>query len=278
MNYRHIYHAGNACDVVKHAILALLIEHMKRKDKPFAVLDTHAGCGRYDLEAPRARQTGEAEAGAQRLVKAAPDVPELAPYRAVLAALNPSRTLRYYPGSPLLTRELLRPQDRLVACELHPEDSSQLRWLFRGDERAQIHERDGYESLKAFLPFPEKRGLVLIDPPFEQPNEWDRLVAAARTIHERMPGVTAALWYPIKERPAVWRFHEALIAAGLPKLLAVEFMFFPELRSDHLNGSGMVLLNPPWKLDEEVARLFAVLHDSLQTESQESFIKPLTAL
>lgn len=277
MNYRHAYHAGNLCDVAKHAVFALLLEHMKKKDKGFAVLDTHAGCGLYDLSDERARKTGEAEAGVQKLWLRKPQAPELAPYLDLLKTFNPGEgPLRLYPGSPALAARALRPQDRLIACELHPEDETALRRALRRERQAQIHHRDGYEALKAFLPFPEKRGLILIDPPFETPDEAEKLVAAARAIQSRMPGAVAAIWYPIKERPAVWRFHEALIAAGLPKLLAAEFMFRPELRGDTLNGSGLVLMNPPWKLGEELPALFAALHGALETESRESAVRPLT--
>jgi len=278
MNYRHIYHAGNLCDVVKHAVFALLLAHMKAKPAPFAILDTHAGCGRYDLTDPRALQTGEAASGVQRLWAARPALAELEPYLSVLHELNPDGVLRAYPGSPVLARRQLRAQDRLIACELHPEEAHELRHVFNGDPQAQVHHRDGYGALKAFLPFPEKRGLILIDPPFETPDESERLVEAAKLIHERMPGAVVALWYPIKERPAVWRFHEALVQAALPKLLCAEFMFRPEVRGDLLNGSGLVLMNAPWKMDEALWRLFPALHTLLQTESQSSVIKPLTAL
>ncbi len=279
MNYRHIYHAGNICDVVKHAALALLLERLKAKETPFAVLDTHAGEGLYDLTDPRAAQTNEAEVGAQRLwEKREKASPELAPYLSVLKALNGDGPLRLYPGSPVLARRSMREQDRLVACELHPEDARSLKRAMRDEVGVEVHSRDGYEAVKAFLPFKEKRGLVFIDPPFEVADEIDHLVAAARVVHERMAGAVLAIWYPIKERPALWRFHEALITAGLPKLLAAEFLYRPEVRHDRLNGSGLIVMNAPWKIEEELAGLFAALHEMLETEVRESFVRPLTEL
>lgn len=278
MNYRHAFHAGNICDVVKHAVFALLLEHMKQKEKGFAVLDTHAGCGLYDLADPRGQKTGEAEEGVCKLWRSGVESPALAPYLALLRAFNPGGDLKLYPGSPALAARTLRAQDRLIACELHPEDAAALRRALHAEQNVQIHRRDGYAALKAFLPFPEKRGLILIDPPFEAADEGERLVAAARTIHERMPSPVVAMWYPIKERPAVWRFHESLIAAGLPKLLAAEFVYRPEVRADRLNGSGLVFMNPPWKLAEELPPLFAALREAMGTEVRESVVRTLTAL
>lgn len=279
MNYRHIYHAGNICDVVKHASLVLLLERLKAKDAAFAVLDTHAGEGLYDLFDPRAAQTNEAAVGARRLwEKREKASPELEPYLSALKSLNEGRDLKLYPGSPVLARRSMRQQDRLVVCELHPEDAQNLKRTMRDEAGVEVHSRDGYEAVKAFLPFKEKRGLVFIDPPFEVAGEIDRLVAAARVVHERMAGAVVAIWYPIKERPAIWRFHEALIAAGLPKLLAAEFLYRPEVRHDRLNGSGLIVMNAPWKIEEDLARLFTALHETLETEARESFIRLLTEL
>lgn len=281
MNYRHAYHAGNICDVVKHAVLTLLIEYMQQKDKGLGVLDTHAGCGLYDLSDERAQKTQEAEAGAHRVwnrfgsdAQNTPDV--LAPYLTVLRQLNPDGSLRLYPGSPLLARQMLRPQDRLMACELHPEDVRELRRCMRDDKQAQTHHRDGYEALKALLPMPEKRGLVLIDPPFEAPDKFDALTQAAKHIHAHFPQAVAALWYPIKERPTIWKFHEGLTETGVPKMMVAEFIYHDEFRHDRLNGSGFVFLNPPWTLEKQLNELFPLLHDLLETRTQKNTIKQLT--
>ena len=177
MNYRHIYHAGNFSDVVKHAVLALLIEHLKHKDKPFFVLDTHAGIGRYDLDSPEAKKTGESANGIGRLMAAPAVPPELDAYLGAIAALNARSkgALRWYPGSPGLIRSLLRPRDRLVAVELHPDDAAKLEATFRRDFQVKVLHMDGYAALKSLLPPSERRGLALVDPPFEVTDEFDRL-------------------------------------------------------------------------------------------------------
>lgn len=282
MNYRHIYHAGNICDVVKHAVLALVIDRLKAKDTPFAVIDTHAGIGLYDLQDERAGKTSEAHDGILKLLDA-PRIAGLESYYGSLQQLNPewngvsSDGCRYYPGSPVLTMLNLRATDRLVACELHPEDADQLkRQLFRF-KRAQTHHRDGYQALGALLPPPEKRGLVLIDPPFEQTDEFARLAETVIAAQARWPTGIYMLWYPIKERPAIWRFHEQLIAAGIPKILAAEFIYRDESDAARLNGSGLILINPPWQLDAALKQLFCQLHQALQTPAQGVSVEWLTA-
>jgi 23S rRNA (adenine2030-N6)-methyltransferase len=273
LNYRHIYHAGNICDVVKHAVLTLLVGHLRAKDKGFTVLDTHAGAGLYDLDDPRARKTDEAATGIRRLFAAEP-IPELADYVRVVRALNPEGAVRHYPGSPVFARHLLRPQDRLMACELHPEDARALKRRFFGDKQVQVHRRDGYEALQALMP-PEKRGLALIDPPFETPDEFARLTLALAMLHRLWPHGQMAIWYPIKERPAIWRFHEALMETSIPKLLCAEFIYDEETRHDRLNGCGFIIVNPPWQFDSQLVRLFPALHRALQTAHQGSVVKSL---
>ncbi len=278
MNYRHIFHAGNICDVVKHAVLTLVLRHLRVKDKGFAVLDTHAGIGLYDLADPRALKTGEADAGINRLLASAP-LPALKDYYTILRKLNPlwngigTENFRTYPGSPLIGFHLLRDQDRLMACELHPEDFEALRVLSPHDKRMQIHHRDGFEAMGAFLPPPEKRGLVLIDPPYEEPDEFDRLVKRVQAAHKVWPTGIYMLWYPIKNRPAIWQFHEALAATGIGKILCAEFIYEQEGRADKLVGSGLILINPPWKLDEELTALFPALHNAMHTNYAGSIVK-----
>jgi 23S rRNA (adenine2030-N6)-methyltransferase len=273
MNYRHIFHAGNISDIVKHAVLVLAINHLRGKDAAFGLLDTHAGIGLYDLWDERAQKTGEAQNGIYRLLQAAP-LPELADYYRILAALNPGwhaaqpETLaqfHFYPGSPMIAKHMLRAQDRLMLCEKHGEDIHELRRQFRGDKQVQIHHRDGYEALRAFLPLPEKRGLALIDPPYEDAGEFAHLATAIIETHKRWPQGMLLVWYPVKERPSIWRFHESLAAAALPKLLSAEFMFGEETRADRLQGCGLILVNPPWKMDDGLRQLFPALQKALQT-------------
>lgn len=268
MNYRHIYHAGNAADVFKHAVLALLLRRLAAKDTPFAVLDTHAGVGVYDLARTEAQRTGEFRDGIARLLAvypaSMPDEPVLAPYLAMVrAGLDETGALIRYPGSPAITRAALRPGDRLVLCELHPDDHAALRRSFAGDRQVAVHHMDGYRALRAHLPPKERRGLVLIDPPYEDAGELARLPERLAQAWHRWPTGAYALWYPIKERPAIWRFHEALIAEGIRRMLAVELTVRDEVSHATLNGSGMILVNPPWQLDQELERLLPLLHGAL---------------
>ncbi len=275
MNYRHIFHAGNRCDVVKHSILTLLLRRLREKEKGFAVLDTHAGTGLYDLNDPRAQKTDEAALGIKSLLSAE-KIPALSDYYDVLRKLNPLWTgdgldgFRVYAGSPLFTFHMLRKQDREMVCELHPEDAEALRLLTPADKRLQIHSRDGYEALSAFLPPPEKRGLVLIDPPYEKPDEFETVFKRLAEAHRRWPTGIFMVWYPIKDRPAIWNFHEALAASGIPKILRADFVYDAETRTDFLSGSGMIVINPPWKLDEELRELFSSLHKAMKTNYAEN--------
>lgn len=249
MNYRHIFHAGNFADVVKHSVLALLLKSLHRKDTPFCYLDTHAGAGRYDLTCEAAQKTGEYRDGILRLWHA-PPLPELADYLTAVRAINADGTLRYYPGSPLIARFFLRPQDRMVLLELQPDESAQLKTVFMADRQVTVAAQDGYAGLKAFLPPKEKRGLVLIDPPYESDREYEQVIKGLRIAHARWDSGIFAMWYPIKSRPPVVRFHRALLASGIHKILVVEFCPYPEDSSFRLNGCGVVVVNPPWKLDE----------------------------
>lgn len=266
MNYRHIFHAGNAADVMKHAVLAWLLDRLGAKDAPFFVLDTHAGIGRYDLDDQAAARTGEALRGVRRVLAdgRAATLPEgAAPYLEMIARLNADGGLKHYPGSPLIARMMMRPQDRLVLAELHADDVQTLRHLFQGDGQAAVHHMDGWLSLKAHLPPKERRGLVIVDPPFEAPDEYERMAAALSLAHRRWSTGQYLLWYPVKDRAAIWRFHQLLVDTGIPKMLAAELCWSDDDRSDRLNGSGLILVNPPWKTEETLAALLPALQAAL---------------
>ncbi|RWC50076.1 MAG: 23S rRNA (adenine(2030)-N(6))-methyltransferase RlmJ [Mesorhizobium sp.] len=269
MNYRHAYHAGNFADVVKHVVLTRLIEYLKQKDKAFRVIDTHAGIGRYDLSSVEAQKTGEWQGGIGRLIDApfaAPVAALLAPYLETVRSLNPEGGIHKYPGSPLIARHLMRKQDRLTAIELHPKDVAKLRMLFAGDFQARIIELDGWLALGAHLPPKEKRGLVLIDPPFEEAGEFERLVDGLMRAHKRWPGGIYALWYPIKDRKAIIAFRKALKQSGIPKLLDIEFEIRPASSEPSLDGSGLLVVNPPFTLEGELRTLLPALHRLLAVE------------
>ncbi len=265
MNYRHTYHAGNFGDVLKHATLALVIEHLKRKPAPFRVIDTHAGVGLYDLGAGPAEKTGEWRQGIGRI--AGPDaapLPEdvaavLAPYLSAVAAENTAGELRSYPGSPRLARTLLRPQDRLVVNELHPEDHLALKEQFARDRQTKVLQLDGWITLKSLMPPKERRGVILVDPPFEEPGELERLAQGLREAASRFPTGTYLLWYPIKDPKAIAAFHGAIAGLGLPKVLVVELMIRAPRDVSRLNGAGLVILNPTYRLNEALEILLPFL-------------------
>lgn len=265
MNYRHAYHAGNFADVVKHAALALMIERLKAKNAPFCVIDTHAGLGRYDLSSTEAQKTGEFRDGVLRLLERDPrSLPaELGPYLAVVRAMNRGGVaIRWYPGSPRLALDLMGPQDRLMLLELHPADAQTLAGLFAGDARVSVHNADGYMGLKAFLPPKQRRGLVLVDPPFERKDEFARLARGLRHAHRRWATGQYLLWYPIKAREPVAAFHDELAASGIGRILIAELLLRPATDPERLNGCGLVLVNPPWKLDSDLSSLLPNLADT----------------
>lgn len=269
MNYRHAFHAGNFADVVKHATVALVIEHLKLKSAPFRVVDTHAGVGRYDLLGPEASKTGEWLDGIGRLAGA--DLPPeigalLSPYLSSVAALNEAPltrdTIRAYPGSPLVARHLLRPDDKLIVNELHPQDHASLEALFEGDRQTKVMDLDGWTALKAVLPPPERRGLMLVDPPFEEPGELARLVQGLRDAARRFETGIAILWYAIKDERVLVPFRRELAESGLEKLLDVTLM----VRSANgagLAGCGLVIMNPPFGLESKLRRLTEFLAEAL---------------
>lgn len=266
MNYRHAYHAGNFADVVKHAVLCRLVEYLKGKEKAFRVIDTHAGIGLYNLTSQEAQKTGEWRDGIGRLIEAplaSPAADLLKSYLEVVRELNGDGGLRRYPGSPLLVRHLLRKQDRLSAIELHPQDVETLKRLFEGDFQVRVMELDGWLALGAHLPPKEKRGLVLVDPPFELAGEFGRMVEGLRKAHRRWPGGIYALWYPIKDHAAVAAFRRSLAESGIAKVLDASFEIRPPSEEPQLDGCGMVVVNPPFTLEAELRMLFPALRDAL---------------
>jgi 23S rRNA (adenine2030-N6)-methyltransferase len=259
MNYRHAYHAGNFADVLKHAVLALIISYLKKKDAPFRVIDTHAGCGLYALDSVEAGKTREWEGGIGKLL--APDTPPLppdverllAPYLDAVRAEN-TGLLTLYPGSPLIARRLLRPQDRLIANELHPVDSVRLKQALGRDARAKVMMLDGWTALKSLLPPKERRGLILIDPPFEEGGELDRLADGLSAGLSRFATGVFAAWLPIKDPKPVARFYERLAPlASAHGTLRVELLLRePSLSPDRLNGCALVIVNPPYELERQL--------------------------
>jgi 23S rRNA (adenine2030-N6)-methyltransferase len=264
MNYRHAYHAGNFADVMKHAALALVIEHLKQKEKPFFLLDTHAGTGATDLSGEEAQKTGEFHDGIARILAEENRHPTLAPYLAALQTLgfDGGASMRY-PGSPLIARALARPGDRLAFCELHPEDAAALQSLFHRDAQVKVHEMDGYLALKAMLPPKERRGLVLIDPPYEARDEFDRVFAALTDATTRWASGTYLIWYPVKDPSVSGAFLDRLERDGPPKTLMAELHIRGAEDAARLSGAGLVIVNPPWTLEAALKDLYTGLAVSL---------------
>ncbi len=256
MNYRHAYHAGNFADVMKHVVLARLVEYLKQKDKAFRVIDTHAGIGLYDLSATEAGKTGEWKGGIGRLMEAGlgkDAAPLLSGYLDAVRAANPEGRLKHYPGSPAIVRHLLRKQDRLSVIELHPQDAARLKALFDGDFQVRVMQLDGWLALGAHLPPKEKRGLVLVDPPFEEGSEFLRMTEGLVKAHRRWPGGIYALWYPVKDGAAVAAFRKGLAESGIPKILDVTLRIRAPSDEPRLDGSGMIVVNPPFTLERELS-------------------------
>lgn len=274
MNYRHAYHAGNFADVVKHIILTRIVLYLQRKEQAFRVMDTHAGIGRYDLKGTEAGKTGEWVNGVGRLMgaKLDPQVAELlAPYLDIIRAENVDGQMRHYPGSPLIVRHLLRKQDRLSALELHPQDAKLLAEVFEGDFQTRVTELDGWLALGAHLPPKEKRGLVLIDPPFEVGGEFDRLVDGLSRAHRRFSGGIFALWYPVKDIQQLRRFTDMLADTGIPKILRTELMIRAPSAEPRLDGTGMIIVNPPFTLEAELQTILPALSKILSDEPNAGF-------
>jgi 23S rRNA (adenine2030-N6)-methyltransferase len=265
MNYRHAFHAGNHADVLKHTTLLALIDALKRKDSPFFVLDTHAGRGRYLLSAVESRKTAEADAGVLKLMSE-PKAPEVVErYLRAVQAINPVGAMVAYPGSPLLVAQALREQDRLAACELQEEEAQALKELFAHDGKVAVHARDGYAAIKALLP-PKigdskfARGLVLIDPPYEvQDAEYPQIIATLREAMTRWPNAIYAVWYPIKLRRSLMHFFRKAEALPARSALLAELQIRPDDSPLRLNGSGMLILNPPWQFDQTLAPALPML-------------------
>lgn len=265
MNYRHAFHAGNFADVFKHAIVLALLDALMAKDKPLCYFDTHAGRGVYALDCEAARKTAEWRDGIGRLFEAASVPTPLKHYVDAIRAINADgNDLRNYPGSPLLAMQALRANDSLVLCELQDAEAAALRKLCRDDRRVHVHLRDGYAAMNALLPPRERRGLVLIDPPFEaREAEFGTIETALAKVHARWPDGVYAVWYPIKSRRTIAPFHRHLARGPFDKVLVAELLVQPDDSPLRLNGCGMLVANPPWRFDAVLAGLLPALRDTL---------------
>lgn len=267
MNYRHSYHAGNACDVVKHTLLISVLNYFQEKQKPFGVLDTHAGVGLYYLESPEAAKTYEYEQGIKQIWKTSPANPILQNYLKIIRAFNSDGILKYYPGSPLIIDRFLQDSDHLICAELHPEDGKNLKNTLKHQKQISVHVQDGYLTPNAFLPFAQKRGLIIMDPPFEEKDDFDRMVKALKEGLAKFAQGVFMLWYPLKHPEQVEAFYKKLSAITSVSIIKTEFYFYKSFEDNRLNGSGMVFVNLPWGTQEQIQELFAELTKVLPFES-----------
>ena len=271
MNYRHAFHAGGFADVLKHIVLVRILTHLQDKPAAFRVIDTHAGAGLYDLTSDEARRGGEWLTGIARLMQARfseTTAPLLKPYLDIVRAFNPQRDLEAYPGSPLIARALLRPQDRLTACEVEPQARKRLIDALRRDTQARVVDLDGWVALPAFVPPKERRGLVLIDPPYEQKDEFERLADGFAEAFAKWPTGIYLLWYPVKSRRAtdnLARHVAGVVGDGATpgKCLRLEFSVAPQAAEAGLTSAGVLIANPPWTLAGELRAILPELEKPL---------------
>ena len=274
MNYRHAFHAGSFSDVIKHAVLCRILHYLREKPAAFRVLDTHAGAGIYDLTGLEAKRGGEWHDGIERLLAAklsGPVATLLSPYLEVIGALNEPGCFKLYPGSPAITRAWLRPQDRLTACELEPNAATALAGHLRGDTRIKTLEIDGWTALSANVPPAERRGLVLVDPPFEEDGDFHRLSHHLAAAHRKWATGIYALWYPIKGHGDVDDLAKRLRRLAISKILRAELTVSAVSDPTRLNGCGLILVNPPWTLEAELSTLLPILAGLLGRDGKGGF-------
>jgi len=269
MNYKHAFHAGNFADVFKHIVLVSIIQALKKKDTAFCFLDTHAGFGRYDLFSDEAQATKEFKNGIAKLLTAGKPPGAINDYLDCVRNINASSksVLRIYPGSPTLARFFLRPIDHMILSEIDPDAYASLRNLFKWDEQVSIHFKDSYQGLKAFIPPEERRGVVLIDPPYEKDNELAKMASLLKDASSKWETGIYTLWFPIKNKKATEQFYKELSKLKRPYIIS-ELCIYPDDVDGRLNGCGMVVVNPPWKLENELNTIIPWLKQVLMSEGK----------
>jgi 23S rRNA (adenine2030-N6)-methyltransferase len=272
VNYRHIFHAANFADVLKHVVLVHVLERLTAKNKPICVIDTHAGAGAYDLGSATARRSGEAEGGFARIAGKRDLPPPIARYAALVREFSrkfgdPPGTIVHYPGSPRLARAVLRPGDRLVVCELHIEQARLLKREFAGDRQVDVRHEDGYALLKSLLPPKERRGLVLIDPPYEARDELTKLARHLLQAHRRFATGAYLVWYPIKDQQAAAAFRAAIAGMGWAQVLDAAIAIGPVAADGPLNACGLLLINPPWRSEAMLKAVLPYLAEALAAKA-----------
>ncbi|QIL85417.1 23S rRNA (adenine(2030)-N(6))-methyltransferase RlmJ [Vibrio sp. HDW18] len=263
LSYRHSFHAGNHADVLKHIVQSLILTSLQQKEKPFVYHDTHSGVGRYDLTHEWSEKTGEYKQGIARVWQQETIPEQLDNYLDAIRQLNLGDTLRYYPGSPRVARAHLREQDRMVLTELHPSDYPLLEQEFHRDRQVSIYKEDGFSRLKASLPPRERRGLVLIDPPYELAKEYRDVVRAIAHSHQRWATGIYAIWYPVVNRCDIDDMLQGLQDLGIRKILQIELGVSPDTKERGMTASGMIVINPPWTLESQMQTILPFLQQAI---------------
>jgi 23S rRNA (adenine2030-N6)-methyltransferase len=277
MNYLHAYHAGSFADVVKHTLLVTLLESLQRKETPFCYLDTHAGAGYYDLSSAAAQKSKEYLSGITKLLQAENVPAAIQPYLDFVKHFGAQfghcadANIRHYPGSPSIAYHFARPQDRLILCELHGETYHLLKKLFAHHKQAAVHQTDGFSALKAFLPPKERRGLILIDPPYEQPDEFDHINTFLRSVFPHFDTGIYAIWYPLKNKMAVSHFKKNLAEQIQKPILCAELSIYTADASHQLNGCGLLIINAPWQFEQTIQGFFPWMWERLKIDRKSTF-------
>lgn len=265
MNYRHIFHAGNFADAFKHIILIALTKSFLRKDTAFCYLDTHAGIGSYNLHSDSAQKSKEYQNGVEKILQANNRPSAINDY---IACVEKTIGQHIYPGSPDIVKHFLRPQDRMLLCELHPDDFQTLKKYYARNKQIAVHHQDAYQSLKAYLPPKEKRGLILIDPPYENTNEFSHIINTLPLALKRFENGVYAIWYPIKNYKTIELFHKNLKETISRPILTCDLTIYPDDIANQLNGCGMAIINPPYQLDEQLNEIMPWLWQTLSVNQQ----------
>lgn len=263
LSYRHSFHAGNHADVLKHIVQSLILDVLKNKEKPFVYHDTHSGVGRYDLTHEWSEKTSEYKQGIARIWQKQPYPELIQSYLDSITKLNTDSTLRFYPGSPRVARSQIRPQDRMILTELHPSDYPLLEQEFHRDKQVKIYKEDGFKCLKGSLPPKERRGLVLIDPPYELAKEYKDVVTAIAQSYKRWATGIYAIWYPVVNRCDIEDMLQGLESLGIRKILQIELGVSADTNERGMTASGMIVINPPWKLESQMNEILPFLQEAI---------------
>ena len=271
LSYQHSYHAGNFADVLKHSVLIHILEHLKKKHKPFCYVDTHAGAGSYSLNSEQAEKTGEYQQGIAKLWQTDDLPPAIAAYINVVKAFNIEKTLNQYPGSPMIARHLMRQQDRLFLYEFHNTEIDRLRASVNKDKRVQILHQNGFDKSLSIMPPQQRRGLVLIDPSYEIKTEYKQVLETIMQLHRRFATGTYALWYPVVQRQRIDELEQKIVASSLRNVQLFELAQLADSDEQGMTASGMIIVNPPWTLQVEMQQALPFLAEKLGLANQGSY-------